>query len=234
MSAATLHERYVIDRFDALEGRFREAVAADDYRLVAVREALGDVRGLRVLDLGCGKGRFAVHLQAAGAAVVGMDPSAVMLRKAPLPDRLRATATRLPFATGVFDRVMAVEVLEHLTPSACDAALREMRRVLRPGGRVAIVDKSVWALDARRPWLPKVVVKRIDERRGRWMYPRDAPARERWFRPGALTKRLRSVFGEAASRSLLSPEESRVALFRRVPASRLMTLWTARVPGGAA
>ncbi len=68
------HDRYVVARFDALESRFRADVGPDDFRLLGVLDALGDVRGLRVLDLGCGKGRFARHLQDAGAEVVALDP----------------------------------------------------------------------------------------------------------------------------------------------------------------
>jgi 2-polyprenyl-6-hydroxyphenyl methylase/3-demethylubiquinone-9 3-methyltransferase len=226
------HDRYVIGRFNALEGRFRADVESDDYRLLGVLDALGDVRGLRVLDIGCGKGRFARHLESAGAEVVALDPSSAMIGHASGLRRLRASASRLPFASGSFDRIIAIEVLEHLSPPGCDAAIAEVRRVLRPGGRVAIIDKNALAIDADRPWLPRIAIKKLDERRGLWMYPSDSPARERWFRPGALARRLRRHFDNAQTRFLLSPGESRRAIFRLVPRSRLMVLWTARAPGG--
>src|SRR5438067_2110787 len=117
------HERYVAARFDAVEGRFRDVVEAGDYRLAAVLGAIArgpdrpSIAGLRILDLGCGKGRFTRHLQGLGAEVVGLDPSAGMLASARGVDRVKATAARLPFASARFDAVMAIEVIEHLSPA---------------------------------------------------------------------------------------------------------------------
>ena len=80
--------------------------------------------GRRVLDLGCGKGRFSGRLSDAGRTVVGLDLSAAMLAEATGIDRVRASARRLPFGPASFDGVVAVEVFEHLAP-----------RVARPGLR---------------------------------------------------------------------------------------------------
>ncbi|MDB5353405.1 MAG: ubiG 3 [Planctomycetota bacterium] len=225
-------ERYVASRFDAVADRFRSGVDRDDFRLLGCLSAIGEPRGLRILDLGCGKGRFARHLKRLGADVVGLDPSSGMLAFATGLDGVKASATRLPFASGRFDGVIAIEVLEHISAQGCVDTLAEIVRVLRPGGRVAIVDKNVFALDVHRPWLPKLAVKWIDERRGLWMYPSDAPVRERWFRPGRLARQLRTAFDDVTVTHLLSPEESRFSVFRRVPMARLMTLWTARAAGG--
>ena len=71
-------------------------------------------------------------------------------------DRVRGSARRLPFDGATFDAVIAVEVFEHL--AAIDEVLREVRRVLRPGGIVAIVDKNAGSWNARRPWLPNLAV----------------------------------------------------------------------------
>ncbi len=222
------HDAEVTARFDAAQGRFKASVPADDARLRAVLAALGPLGGRRVLDLGCGKGRFAAHLRAAGADVVGVDLSAAMLGKAVGLDRALASAKRLPFAAGTFDAVVAVEVFEHI--DAIDAALAEARRVLRPGGTLAIVDKNALALDARRPWLPGLAVKWVDERRGLWMYPAGGPVRERWFVPGSLARRLRRDFDHVRVDFPIRPEERRRLVFRAVPAARLLALWSARVP----
>ncbi len=155
-----------------------------------------------------------------------------MLASATGLERVKAPASRLPFSSGSFDRVLSIEVFEHLSTFAIDAAIAEARRVLRPGGAIAIVDKNALALDADRPWLPKVAIKKIDERRGLWMYPSDSPVRERWFRPGAFATLLRRHFDDVRTRFLLSPDESRRAIFHLVPRTRLMSLWAARVPGG--
>jgi 2-polyprenyl-6-hydroxyphenyl methylase/3-demethylubiquinone-9 3-methyltransferase len=224
------HEAEVAARFDLLHHRFKAGVGREDVRLDAVRACLGRVDGRRVLDLGCGKGRFAAPLAAAGAEVVGLDRSAAMLAGGAGLDRVRGSARRLPFAGGTFDAAVAIEVFEHL--AAVDEVLLELRRVLRPGGIVAIVDKNAGSWNARRPWLPNLAIKWIDERRGLWMYPRGGPVRERWFWPRAFADRIRRVFGEVRVSHLLSPGEADHPLFRRVPGSRLLTLWSARVPGG--
>ena len=225
------HERFVAERFDAVEGRFHAEVAPDDYRLSACVAALNTDRSSRILDLGCGKGRFATHLTRLGAKVVGLDASFGMLAKAKGIARVRGSALRLPFPSGSFEGVMAVEVFEHLPRWGEAAALDEIARVLRPGGRVAIVDKNAIALDARRPYLPKLAIKAIDEHRGRWMYPANSPVREHWFIPARFARAMRTRFDSVRIKHLISPEEAERAVFRLVRGSRLMTLWMGRVPG---
>lgn len=227
------HETEVAFRFDALHWRFKGSLEAEDYRLLGVLDAIGPVDGLRVLDLGCGKGRFARALQGRGADVAGVDLSAGMLAEADGVARVRGSARRLPFAAGSFDAAIAVEVFEHLDPTTRAEAVAEARRVLAPRGVLAIVDKNAVSLDARRPWLPSALVKSIDERRGLWMYPAGGPVRERWFRPGGMRKELLKEFSDVRVVYLLSPAERGSALFRRVPAARLMALWIARGDGGA-
>jgi len=223
------HDAFVAASFDESASRFKGEVGAGDYRLRAVVDALGPLEGRRVLDLGCGKGRFASRLQQQGAEVVGLDVSSRMLAEAQGLDRVRGSARRLPFASAAFDAVVAIEVIEHVGPVGLGPVLDEARRVLRPGGRLAIIDKNVGALDAKRPWLPSLIVKRIDERRGLWMYPRGGPVSEQWFRPEALKKRLRRDFQDVRVQYLLRPEEAPRLVFRAIPRTRLMVLWSGRV-----
>lgn len=227
-----VHEACAGARFDALAGRFKPTVAADDPRLVAVARRLLPLEGRRVLDLGCGKGRFGRALVARGARVVGLDLSAAMLRSAEGLERVRGSARRLPFDSGAFDRVVAVEVFEHLPPAAWDRTLAEIRRVLAPGGVLAIVDKNAAACDPNRPWLPGVVVKWIDERRGLFMYQPGDPARERWFWPRAFTRRLSRRFIHARAEYLITGEEAGRFPFERFPGTRRFVLWSAVRPGG--
>jgi 2-polyprenyl-3-methyl-5-hydroxy-6-metoxy-1,4-benzoquinol methylase len=93
--------------------------------------------GERVLDVGCGEGRFATELAGAGARVVGIDVAEEPLRRA----RERHPQLELALVTAAgpwdledasFDAVWAGEVIEHVSDTA--AWLSEVRRVLRSGG----------------------------------------------------------------------------------------------------
>ena len=109
----------------------------------AVRAAVGDPRGQNALDLGCGTGRHALWLAAAGATVTAVDFSEGMLaeaRRKPVADAVRWVAhdlhEPLPFPDGRFDLVVSGLVLEHLRE--LDGFFAEARRVLKPGGRAVV------------------------------------------------------------------------------------------------
>jgi SAM-dependent methyltransferase len=103
-------------------------------------EELGLVPGLRLLDVGCGPGRHARALVAAGVEVVGFDLSLGFLRAAGPGTWVQGDARALPFASASFDRVICLcqGGFGLLRGSGEQAALAEMARVLRPGGRVAL------------------------------------------------------------------------------------------------
>lgn len=97
--------------------------------------------GERVLDLGCGAGRFVAALRAAGADPVGVEVTEAALerarRVAPGADLRRAEPDgSLPLAHGSVDLVWCSEVLEHVADTG--HLLLEARRVLRPGGRLLV------------------------------------------------------------------------------------------------
>ncbi|WP_031518809.1 demethylmenaquinone methyltransferase [Streptomyces sp. NRRL F-5123] len=110
----------------------------------AVAQALDVAPGERVLDLGAGTGTSSLPFVAAGATVVPCDFSLGMLREGkkrhPELPLTAGDATRLPFADGVFDAVTISFALRNVHDT--DAALREMRRVVRPGGRLVICEFS--------------------------------------------------------------------------------------------
>lgn len=104
--------------------------------------------GQLLLDAGCGEGRHCFGALERGARVVGLDLDLGSLRKAAgalrfrgrekgsLAAMLQGDAFRLPFADASFDRVICAEVMEHVHDYR--GAARELARVTRPGGRVAV------------------------------------------------------------------------------------------------
>ncbi len=115
-------------------------------------DRLGLRPGERLLDLGCGFGRHAFEGLRRGADVVAFDYSieelrqvnalfAALVAEGEAPEgatgaSARGDAHRLPFPDGCFDRIIASEVVEHLPDDA--TAIRELARVLRPGGTMAV------------------------------------------------------------------------------------------------
>ncbi len=111
-----------------------------------------DIKDKLVLDVGCGMGRFADVVSRWGGQVVGIDLSlAVEAAYANLAGRdnvriLQADLFRLPFPPETFDIVYSIGVLHH-TPD-CEKAFRQLPRLLRPGGKLAI-----WVYGTMGPWV---------------------------------------------------------------------------------
>ncbi len=125
------------------EEHFPSTIDPRIYHVKLIREHLGALAGKRVLDVGCGKGRFArvFHEQEPGAELWGLDISEAMLRRVPEGIRTRAgSMTELPFEDAFFDGAYATESLEHAVE--IEKAVSEICRVVKPGGRIAIIDKN--------------------------------------------------------------------------------------------
>ena len=126
-----------------------------------VREALATAPGERILDVGCGPGFYCVELaEEVGPAgsVVGIDSSAAMLELAArrcaehgTVELHEADAVSLPIADASVDGAVCVQVLEYVDEP--DAALAEIHRALRPGGRAVVwdVDWATVSLHANDP-----------------------------------------------------------------------------------
>ena len=153
------------------------------------RLGIGD--GDTVLDLGCGTGdhtREVAALVAPGGRAVGLDFSTSMISeatrrqaKSDAPASFQqGDAQQLPFETGTFDACRTERMLCHVPD--CEAALREMARVVRPGGRVGVIDvdcagtfidSSDRALTAafvntmtdviNNPWIGRTLRRRMNE-----------------------------------------------------------------------
>ncbi len=101
--------------------------------------------GERVLDLGSGAGDFTAEITRAGAKAVGVEVAEAAIARArsrhpELEFRLAALDEPLPLRDGEFDVVWSSEVIEHVADTA--TWLSEVRRVLRPGGRLLLTTPS--------------------------------------------------------------------------------------------
>jgi SAM-dependent methyltransferase len=130
-----------------VEVRLHDA-AYETRRLARLERALErPVRGLRLLNLGCGTGGFNEAAERAGALTWGvdLDPEAVAIARCRVLRGViaHAAAEALPFRAGSFDVVYCVSTLEHVSDAT--RALREMARVLRPEGQLYLHTPSRWS-----------------------------------------------------------------------------------------
>lgn len=173
---------------DEIRRSFNEAAADEEhfpstidpriYHVQLILEYFGDLRTGRALDVGCGKGRFARILKERNpdALVAGLDLAEAMLRFVPKEIApCSASMTHLPFANDSFDAAYATESLEHAVD--IEQAVAEICRVVKPGGKIVIIDKNA-------------------EHWGRLK----TPAWEKWFRRKELEKLLGRHCTEVSSR----------------------------------
>jgi SAM-dependent methyltransferase len=191
-------------------------------RLDLVEALLPPLAGLRVLDVGCGGGEYVQALLARGADARGLEPEEQKLASAGrLPGEVSrrivaGDAGRAPFATGSFDALLANEMLEHVPDDA--AALGEMWRLLRPGGRLVLLSPNrlhpfethgVFARGSGRrlshalpgvPWIPLPLGRRFLRYWARNYWPwelrrRVADAGFRTLRSGYLWQTFENISG---------------------------------------
>lgn len=145
-----------------------------EYVLDPVMNALtADVDGLRVLDVGCGEGRFCRVLAERGAETVGVDPTVSLLERARERhaggEYVECGAESMPFSDGSFDMVVSYV-------SLCDipdyrAGIAEMARVLTPGGRMLIALHNAFATTSPTGWIKedgKKIVFPVDNYSFEW------------------------------------------------------------------
>lgn len=145
---------------------------------------LGVCAGERLLDVGAGAGRHAFEAARRGASVVAVDIDAASLKDvAAVGDGgctcVLGSALELPFGDGAFDRVIAAEVMEHVGDDR--GALRELARVTRPGGVIAVTVPR---------WLPELVCWALSDE---YHAPHVEGGHVRIYRESALRSRLEAA-----------------------------------------
>lgn len=121
--------------------------------------------GMRLLDVGCGRGEILRHCMQLGIEAYGMDyaeAATAMTREVIASQQAagvkagvcRSDAKKLPFPTGYFDRVLMFDVVEHLYPWELYEAMLEVRRVLKDNGRFIIhTAPNRWYDKYAYPWV---------------------------------------------------------------------------------
>jgi malonyl-CoA O-methyltransferase len=176
--ASTAELRAFFNDAASSEEHYPSTIDPRIFHVKLVMEHLGDLSGKRVADVGCGKGRFArvIQEQYPSAHICAIDIAEAMLARVPPGiDRVTAAMTALPLASDSCDGAYATESLEHAID--IPKAIEEMSRIVKPGGRIVIIDKNIKA------W-------------GRL----ETPAWERWFDRGELEKLLGRHCSDVSSR----------------------------------
>jgi SAM-dependent methyltransferase len=142
---------------DAYE-RARPSYPADAVAWIV--DALGIAPGRDVADVAAGTGKFTRLLAPTGAWILAVEPVEGMRLRLPRMPTTAATAERLPFRDGSLDAVTVAQAFHWFDAAV---ALHELHRVLRPGGRLALV----WnARDRSVPWVDRVwtIMDRVEKR----------------------------------------------------------------------
>jgi malonyl-CoA O-methyltransferase len=134
---------------------FPDFIDAKDGRIVEILSFLGNVTGKKVLDVGCGKGRYLRCLLKCfpDSTLYGLDLSEEMLSFCPKEvNTVIGSMLDIKYPDSYFDCVLSVEAIEHAVN--IEGAIKEMVRVLKPGGKIIIIDKNALKMGALQiePW----------------------------------------------------------------------------------
>lgn len=101
-----------------------------------------------ILDIGCGRGELLSACREKGGVPVGIDYSSAAItiskRGKENPNLIQASATALPFREETFDKVIMLDIVEHLSATDLMICLRDVKRVLKTGGQVLIHTPNQW------------------------------------------------------------------------------------------
>lgn len=176
--------------YDARRWTHEAGIRTDHVQAEIVRELMAAAPAGPFLELGIGTGRFGVRLASRAHPCVGVDASGEMLRATADRARregktahvrlLRGSGLALPVGSASLDSALCINVMSHIP--AAEVAVRELARVLRPGGTLVISFPN-----AASPYLPYAALVRLTRRslhRG---------VHTRWFTPNEIRSALTSA-----------------------------------------
>jgi ubiquinone/menaquinone biosynthesis C-methylase UbiE len=177
----------------------------------------------KILDAGCGEGRFSKYFIEKGVNITSMDFSEEYVRLAKKKigkgKFIVGSVTKLPFKDKSFDYIFSVDVLQHVPD--LKKAIREFHRVLKKGGVLIVIDKNKFGVH-RKYLIPHRLIQKCKEMTG-WRY---SGFRERWFSPKKFREELAKRFKEAKFEYLMEKNKSKI--FKTFPKLNFFVAWTAK------
>jgi ubiquinone/menaquinone biosynthesis C-methylase UbiE len=174
-------------------------------------------KGMAVLDVGCGTGLLLDLYRKYQCALYGIDPSPSMLEIARrrLGDEAKlhlGDASDMPYENGSFDLAVAMLVLHEMNGATRSSVMREMKRVLKPGGRMLLIDFHPGPIRPLQWWTTKLMITVSEIAAGsehfrnyrQFLKVKGLPALI--SEHGLVIKKRRIVSGGALAAFLLSPE----------------------------
>jgi SAM-dependent methyltransferase len=173
-------EIWVAEAFKFSDTVVGETLGANDRKYAAVIEReINTDKGLRILDIGCGKGKFIEYFSHKYPhwEITGIDPS--FSRNGNIK---KGSIYSSPVPDNYADMALVIEVMQHV--DNLDRAMTELSRVIVPDGYLVIGDRDPFSIIG--------ALKPLMETAGLWMYPWDSPFREQW----RSVKEWKDIFGE--------------------------------------
>ena len=177
----------------------------------------------KILDAGCGEGRFSKYFIEKGADITSMDFSEEYVKLAKKNIRkgkfVLGSVTNIPFPDNYFDYIFSVDVLQHVPE--LKKAISEFHRVLKKGGVLIIIDKNKLGLH-KKYLIPNILVQKYKEM-AEWRY---SGFKEQWFMPKKLKKIIDEKFGNSRYKYLT--EKNKNKIFTKISQLNLYVVWIAK------
>lgn len=131
-----------IAEFNAHSSSFLDNISRDDGRYICIKNEISSDKNLRILDVGCGKGRYLKNLieDVPQNNYYAADISEKVMSQITGIPKAFGTLTCIPYPNDYFDIVYSCETLEHAVD--INSAVRELARVTKPDGKIIIIDKN--------------------------------------------------------------------------------------------